>query len=52
MKYKMIGNVFFDGLACPIREDIVVSGYDEALEILKTIGYEHYMCTLCEIREE
>lgn len=48
----MVGHVFFDGVACPIREDIVVSGYDEALELLKTIGYEHYMFTLCEVREE
>ena len=52
MKYKMIGHVFFNGLACPIREDIVVSGYDEALELLKTIGYEYYMFTLYKVREE
>ena len=52
MKYKMIGHVFFDGLACPIREDVVVSGYDEALELLKTIGYEHYMFSLVPVREE
>lgn len=52
MKYKIIGNVFFNGLACPIREDIIVSGYDEALELLKKIGYEYYMFTLCKVREE
>ena len=52
MKYKMVGYVFFDGMACPIREDILVSGYDEALNILKQIGYEHYMFSLYPVVEE
>lgn len=52
MKYRMVGHVFFNGMACPIRENILVNNYDEALKMLKQIGYEYYMFTLYPVRKE
>lgn len=54
MKYAMRGYLFDkqNGEPLPIIPGIIVSGYDEALELIKSVGYEHYIFTLDKIQEE
>lgn len=55
MKYYAMRGYLFDKQtkeALPILPGIVVLGYDEALEVIKNAGYEHYIFTLDKIQEE
>ena len=54
MKYAMRGYLFDKqtGAPLPILPGIIVSGYDEAFELIKGVGYEHYVFTLDKISEK
>ena len=54
MKYAMRGYLFDKqtGEPLPILSGIIVSGYDEAFELIKGVGYEHYIFTLDKIPEK
>jgi hypothetical protein len=54
MKYTMRGYLFDKQTKepLPILPGIIVSGYDEALKLIKNTGYEHYLFTLDRIQEE
>ena len=54
MKYAMRGYLFDKQTKepLPILPGIIVSGYDEALELIKGVGYEHYIFTLDKIQKE
>ncbi|MBQ5851010.1 MAG: hypothetical protein IIW54_09405 [Lachnospiraceae bacterium] len=54
MNYEMKGYLFDKetGRPLPIVPGIIVSGYDEAFNIIKNVGYEYYILTLNKIREE
>lgn len=54
MKYAMRGYLFDkqSGEPLPIMPGIIVSGYDEAFELIKGVGCEHYIITLDKIQEE
>ena len=54
MKYAMRGYLFDkqNGEPLPILPGIIVSGYDEAFDLIKGVGYEHYIFTLDKIKEE
>lgn len=54
MKYAMRGYIFDkqNKEPLPILPGVIVSGYDEAFELLKSVGYEHYIFTLDKIQEE
>lgn len=54
MKYAMRGYLFDkqSGEPLPILPGIIVSGYDEAFDLIKSVGYEHYIFTLNKIQEE
>ena len=51
MKYEMKGYIFDKQTKepLPILPGVIVSGYDEALNLIKNLGYEHYLFTLIEI---
>ena len=51
MKYEMKGYIFDKKTKepMPILPGVIVSGYDEALNLIKHLGYEHYLFTLIEI---
>ena len=54
MRYEIKGYLFdkTTGNPFPIMPGIIVSGYDEAFNIIKGAGYEHYILTLDKVREE
>ena len=55
MKYAMRGYFFNKQTKEPlpiIPGVIIVSGYDEALELIKGVGYKHYIFTLDKIQKE
>lgn len=54
MKYTMRGYIFNkqNGEPLPILSGIIVSGYDEAFDLIKGVGYEYYVFTLDEISEK
>lgn len=54
MKYTMRGYLFDKQTKepLPIIPGIIVSGYDEALELVKGVGCEYYIFTLDKIQEE
>ena len=54
MKYAIRGYLFNKqtGEPLPILSGIIVSGYDEAFELIKGAGYEYYVFTLDEISEK
>lgn len=54
MKYAMRGYLFDKqtGEPLPILPGVIVSGYDEALELIKSVEYEHYIFTLDKISEK
>ena len=54
MKYAMRGYLFNQQTKepLPILPGIIVSGYDEALKLIKNAGYEHYIFTLDKIQKE
>ena len=54
MKYTMRGYLFDKqtGEPLPILPGIIVSGYDEAFELIKIVGYEYYVFTLDKISEK
>jgi hypothetical protein len=54
MKYAIRGYLFDkqSGEPLPILPGIIVSGYDEAFDLIKSVGYEHYIFTLDKIQEE
>ena len=54
MKYAMRGYLFDKQTRepLPILPGIVVSGYDEAFDLIKGVGYEHYIFTLDKIPEK
>lgn len=54
MKYAMRGYLFDkqSGEPLPILPGIIVSSYDEAFDLIKSVGYEHYIFTLDKIQEE
>ena len=53
MKYTMRGYLFDKQTnePLPILSGIIVSGYDEAFELIKSVGYEHCIFTLDKISE-
>lgn len=53
MRYEMRGCLFDkqSGESLPILPGIIVSGYDEAFDLIKGIGYEYYIFTLDKISE-
>ena len=54
MMYEMRGYIFNKQNKEPllISPGIIISGYDEALELIRRVGYEHYLFTLDEVQEE
>ena len=54
MKYAIRGYLFNKqtGEPLPILSGIIVSGYDEAFELIKGAGYEYYIFTLDKISEK
>lgn len=54
MKYAMRGYLFDkqSGEPLPILSGVIVSGYDEAFELIKIVGYEYYVFTLDKISEK
>ena len=48
MRYAMRGYIFDKqtGEPLPILPGIIVSGYNEAFDLIKGVGYEHYIFTL------
>ena len=46
--YKLQGFIFINGIAAPVRNDILVSGWDEMNELIQKAGITHYLLTLIE----
>ena len=44
--YKLRGFIFINGIAAPVRDDILVSGWDEVNELIQKSGITHYLLTL------
>lgn len=54
MRYEMRGYVFDDqvGTFLSIIPGTLVAGYEEAIELMKKIGCEHYVFALYETTEK
>lgn len=54
MRYEMRGYLFDKQSeeSLPILSEIIISGYDEAFDLIKGVGYEYYIFTLDKISEK